>query len=415
MPHRDPCWSDRGWPSRPALILVLVVIALATGVAQEAAGQTPAAGAGSRHANRPSGVSASRRAFPVAVPSRFVGMNVDGPLLGDPANLSREFGRMVLSGVESVRVVFDWAQAEPQQNGPIDFSQTDSLVADAAARGLTVLPVIIYAPAWDSAPHPPGTYAPPASDAPYAAYAAALVRRYGPAGSFWPEHPRLTRVPIRMWQIWNEPNFQYYWGAPHFVPGYVSLLHAAHAAIKQADPGAEVVLAGFPDAAWTYLNAIYRVKGARSDFEVVAAHPYTAKPQNVIKFLALVRRVMKRYGDAGKPLLVTETGWSSSIPHQPSDNYCCQTTETGQVRNLEALLPLLARARTALNLAGFYYYTWVGQEYRGAPSFNFAGLFDYAQGRLIAKPSYAAFRRSALSLERCREKGSSALTCVRRG
>jgi hypothetical protein len=340
-------------------------------------------------------------------------MNVDGPLLDQPANLPQQLSRMVAGGIESVRVVFDWAQAQPQPNGAIDFSQTDALVADAAARGLTVLPVIMYTPSWDAAPHLAGTFAHPASDAPYAAYAAALVGRYGPNGSFWAEHPHLPRVPIRMWQIWNEPNFEFYWGGPNFVGGYVSLLQAAHAAIRQVDRGAKVVAAGFPDTAWTYLNAIYRIAGARNDFEVVAAHPYTAKPQNVIRFLKLVRAVMTRHGDAGKQLLVTETGWNSSIPHHSSDNYCCQTTETGQVRNIEALLPLLAQARRSLNLAGFYYYTWAGQEYRGAPSFNFAGLFNYANGRFLAKPAYAAFRDSALKLELCSAKGASALACVR--
>ena len=35
---------------------------------------------------------------------------------------------------------------------------------------------------------------------------ALLARRYGPGGSFWDRHPRLPRLPVRAWQVWNEPN-----------------------------------------------------------------------------------------------------------------------------------------------------------------------------------------------------------------
>lgn len=385
--------------------LHLRIVAAVVAVAAALASQT-AAGA----ARKPAGAARTP-----TVPSRFVGMNLDGPLVDKPVNLPAVLRRMVSSGVGSVRVVFDWAQAQPQQAGPIDFSQTDRLVSRAAVRGLTVLPVIIYAPAWDSAAHVPGTYAPPADDGPYAAYAAALVHRYGPRGSFWSAHRHLRRLPIRRWQIWNEPNFRYDWDAPSFARGYVKLLRAAHAAIKHADRGAKVVLAGFPDQAWDALNKIYKVKGARGAFDIVAAHPYTSQPKNVIRFLQLVRRVMKRHGDGHKPLLVTETGWNSSIHHHPADNYCCQTTAKGQARKLKAVLPLLAANRRALHLDGFYYYTWAGQEFGGAPSFNFAGLFRYTRGRLVAKPAYAVFRKEALALEHCRRKGATPTRCRRRG
>ena len=48
-----------------------------------------------------------------------------------------------------------------------------------------------------------------------------------------------------MWQIWNEENLTYYWHQP-FASSYISLLRAAHNAIKRADPGAKVMRRG-PD------------------------------------------------------------------------------------------------------------------------------------------------------------------------
>jgi hypothetical protein len=362
---------------------------------------------------RPLAQSAKKAA---AVPQGFVGMNIDGPLLNDPVNLPQQFHKMVSAGVESIRVAFSWAAAQPVKDGPINFATTDAIVGDAAQRDLSVLPVVLYAPDWDAAPHPPNTFPRPARTAPYAAYARALVLRYGPRGSYWSQHRNVPRRPIRMWQIWNEPNFYSLWPTTPFAPTYVKLVHAAHAAIKRADPGAKVVLAGLPNLSWKSLAQIYAVRGAGKDFDVVAVHPYTTQPSGVITILQLVRAVMAHHGDAGKPLLATETGWNSSIGRQPSDNYCCQTTRAGQVRDVNAVLPLLASHRQRLHLLGFYFYTWATQESTGAPSFNFAGLFDYtAGGRFLQKPAFNAFSRGALALERCRRKGATATRCSRSG
>src|SRR5437762_133142 len=75
----------------------------------------------------------------------------------------------------------------------------------------------------------------------YAAYCAALVRRYGPAGTFWAEHPSTPRLVIRAWQIWNEPNLPVYWTTQPFATGYVRLLKAARKAIKAVDRGSTIV------------------------------------------------------------------------------------------------------------------------------------------------------------------------------
>ena len=218
--------------------------------------------------------------------------------------------------------------------------------------------------------------------------------------------------PIERWQIWNEPSFDYYWPQP-FASSYVPLLAAAHAAIKAADPTAQVVLPGFPDLAWQFLATIYQQGGGvQRDFDVVAAHPYTAQPANVLRFLGLMRAEMRRNGDGAKPIMITETGWNSSVGHHPADNFCCQTTAAGQAADVRALLPLLAADRRAQHLLGFYFYTWAGSEQDVTFSFNFAGLFDDSLGHLLAKPVYSTFRDGALGLERCRRAGRLAGHCA---
>jgi hypothetical protein len=348
------------------------------------------------------------------VPKGFVGMNLNPPFFDKAVKESAQLATMVSSGVESVRVVFNWAAAQPQENGPISFAGTDQIVGLAAARGMTVLPTVLYTPNWAAAPHPSITLAIPKSNAPYAAYVKALAQRYGPHGSYWSEHPGIRRLPIRAWQIWNEPNFKFDWPDRPFAPGYVALVRAARTAIKSVDPGGKVVLAGMPDFAWQYLSDIYRVPGARSTFDVVSVNPYTLAPKNVIVFLQKVRAVMDKHGDRRKPMIATETGWQSSNGHA-SDNFCCQTTVSGQTKKVAALLPLLAQNRVKLRLTSFYYYTWVGDEFRNAPSFNFAGLFRLRDGKFVAKPAYQAFRRGALAIERCKVKGPLATSCRKSG
>ena len=123
-------------------------------------------------------------------------------------------------------------------------------------------------------------------------------------------------MPIRSWQIWNEPNLSYYWKQP-FASTYVSFLRTAHAAIKKADPGAQVVLGALTNTAWKSLGQIYRVKGARGLFDVVAVNGFTKIPANVMLFMLFVRHAMARFGDSAKPLLATEISWPSAKGQHP--------------------------------------------------------------------------------------------------
>ena len=152
-----------------------------------------------------------------------------------------------------------------------------------------------------------------------------------------------------MWQIWNEPHFTSYWSQQPFAPGYVKLLAAAHAAIKAADPGAKVVLAGLADFSWQYLAQIYRVPGARRLFDIVALHPYTAEPRGVITIMQRVRAVMNQFGDRAKPILATEITWPSSEGKAPPQ-FGVSTTEAGQAARLAAVVPLLMANRSKLGL-----------------------------------------------------------------
>jgi hypothetical protein len=369
----------------------------------------------------------------MAVPRGFVGVSVGTPLFPDPppgVDVDKQLDLMVASGVETLRIGIDWAGIQPYKNWskvpqaqrsqfvnvggvPTNFAPVDQIVAPAAARGLTLLPLILDAPRWDGIHRRGAAVTIPRSPGPYASFVKALVRRYGPRGSFWKDHS--PAVPIRLWQIWNEPNITAFWPIQPFEPSYLALLRASRNAIKRADPGAKVVLAGMPNFSWLQLQKIYAYRGARSLFDVVAVHPYTRDPKGVITILKLVRQVMNAAGDGRKPMVADEISWPSSLGKTfHNTGYDFATTEAGQANKLSRMLPMLARDRTRLRLLAFYYYTWATAEQRNGLAFDFSGLlrFDPATDEFVKKPAFSVFSHDALSMEGCRQKGQMATICL---
>ena len=346
------------------------------------------------------------------IPSGFVGINPDGADLPG-VNSGHQLDLMRADGVRSLREAFYWAGAEPYpdwdavpasqasrfRGGPVptDFSATDQLVAAAADRQLRVLPVVMQAPAWDAV-EAPQSMSTPFDVAPYANYVTLLVQRYGPHGTFWSDNPTIPYEPIRQWQIWNEPNLVPFWAIHPWLQSYLRLLQAAHDAVKQVDPGAQVVLAGMTNDSWAAVSAIERVPGARNLFDIAAVHPYTRTPAGVVEILKRFRAAMDRAGDRRKPLLMTEFGWPSALG-ETHLLYGFEATQSSQASRLDALMPMLARDRASLRLLGFYYYMWMGDEGGGGSPFNYAGLFAYHDGAVAAKPVLSVFRHWALAFD----------------
>jgi hypothetical protein len=337
------------------------------------------------------------------VPQGFYGAVWDGEVAtAPPAVQEAQWGRMAAAGVESARVVFRWDDAQPDPSQPPGYAATDQLVAFASAHGVRLLPVVIYAPAW-ARKFPGRGASPPARADDYAAYLRGLVGRYGPQGSFWAERPDLPRRPVREWQVWNEPQLRYQWDDEDYARGYGELLRAAHSALRQADPGAKLVLAGATNVAWDALAELYRRGGIRGRFDIATLHPYTSTADRVVKVARLFRAELRRHGDARKPLWITELGWPASKGRVRSDN-TLQTTPRGMAERLERAYALLARTRRArdVGVSRAYWYTWASP-YSGRDIFRFTGLFDFDGGAapFRAKPAYGVYVRSARRHEGC--------------
>jgi polysaccharide biosynthesis protein PslG len=358
------------------------------------------------------------------VPARFFGVVAEPDLLHDRAlgpvgtTLENEVAAMSGAGVGSIRASFFWARIQPYRTWdeipeagrgdftdvggrPYAFGETDRLVAAAAARRIGVLPVLLWAPAW-AAKYRNEFASPPKDPKQYGEFAAVLAARYGPTGDFWREHPELPRMAIRDWQVWNEPTMLGFWLDQPFAKAYVKLLQAARPALRRVDSRARVVLAGLVYDSPRALRAIYGA-GGRKHFDVVGLHPFTLQVRNVAALIEQAREVMRDHGDARKPALVTELSWPSARGKVPRQ-YGYEMDEKGQAARVRSALPYLAARRRALRIERIYWYSWLTREVDPEYPFDYAGLRRLEDDRVVAKPAFAAFSRTARELQGLRAR-----------
>ena len=325
------------------------------------------------------------------VPRDVFGGMANGPLDEPSFALDAESSAMRSAGVQSERIEIAWDLVAAQK-GQYDFALTDRKVLAAARARIDVLALIVRSPAWASR-HPGQPFSSPRDPGDYAAFAQALVARYGPKGSLWAEHPEVAARPVRAWQVWNEPNLAVYWTEQPFMRGYARLLNAADAAIKQADPGSTVVMAGLANFSWRDLERLFAKGGAKLHFDVAAVHPFSGRPSNAVKIVRLNREALDRHGAKRKPIWLTELTWSSAKGHKKNLTKDWETTEAGQAVRLGEAYALFVKARRALRLERIYWYTWVTVDRDSPNSFDYSGLRTLRpDGSVVDKPAAAAFR-----------------------
>jgi len=248
----------------------------------------------------------------------FAGLVAEDAFVGEDAYRGSALDAISAIRVGTLRESFDWKWIEPEP-GRYTFAFHDAWVLAAARRGIGILPVLFDPPAFRAGAGAGRGTAPPRNYADLGRFGAALVNRYGPEGSLWAEHPDVPKVPIRAWQIWNEPNVKAYWPTGPNPAQYTQLLKATAPLIRQADPGAEIVTAGMPNSKASvplqrFVAGMYQA-GARGSFDTLAVNAYSRRSSGVLSLLEQIRAVMKRAGDSSSSLRITELGWSDAGPH----------------------------------------------------------------------------------------------------
>ena len=269
------------------------------------------------------------------------------PRFGVAAHLNWWDRKSVLRSLElmeqarfgGVRTGFIWNELEPV-SGRFDFERSDLIVAEAARRHITVLPVISGVPAWAVAGQAHRKALPLADEGARRKFLGTLLNRY--------------RNSVRVWEFDNEPNLNKY-----LPEEYAGALRCALDVAGSISPAPAVLVGGLSSvhvwrpgriAADRYLQALYQEV---SGFSGVAYHPYIGWPkqngriaESFLKSVDSVIEVMKTYG-GGQELRLTE--FSTSV--RPDQG----RTELDQAR---FLVVTIVTGLTRKEVRGFYWYNF---------------------------------------------------------
>lgn len=206
-------------------------------------------------------------------------------------NVIRNHFRLTRSlGAEWVRLDMSWEEIEPTRDA-WSFDFWDSLVRVSSSYNLRILPVISRTPRWASSrPDSESYYTyPPRDLADYDDFIRKVVERYG--------------RKMYYWEIWNEPDAQYWRGS---ASEYFQLLEATRSALKTADPAAKLVLGGISPKGSQFLEELV-LFGALDIVDAVGLHLYGQSYNAVLHSFHFLLGIMERSGTA-KPVWITELG-----------------------------------------------------------------------------------------------------------
>lgn len=197
-----------------------------------------------------------------------------------------EFRMLKEAGIPMVRADYSWSHQE-RQPGQWNWGRHDAGLEQAKKNGLTLLPILGYAPKWQEPAHEK-------LDA-WLASCEKNLDRYG--------------KEMKFWEVWNEHNLAMFWKNPN--PGhYLKLLKPTFDLIRRKAPDAKVVLGGTSEIPIPYLETFFKA-GGTAYFDVMNVHPYNWYdiPEAALeRQLAELNALMKKY-NVDKEVWITEIGW----------------------------------------------------------------------------------------------------------
>ncbi|HYU59247.1 MAG TPA: hypothetical protein VEK39_00675 [Solirubrobacterales bacterium] len=225
-----------------------------------------------------------------------------------------QIGRLDLlagSGADIARTGLYWDAVQPTSFNVRLWASFDALYQQLLSRGIHPLFVIQAAPCWaqggscHQGAHPAPEYFDELAD-----FAARAAQRYPQAAGL---------------EIWNEPNYEIYWGGPPDPQAYGQMLGQVATAVDAVAPNMPVVSAGLSPhihdesdamAYESFLRQAYQTGGPQLA-DAIGTHPYPNR-RYTEDYLGNIRvnlfryfRVMSEFGDGDKPMWVTETGVSN--------------------------------------------------------------------------------------------------------
>ena len=197
---------------------------------------------------------------------------------------------MNVAGISNVRFDIDWADWAKDHSYP----RIASILDSTEREGVNVLAILDQAPraALEALPKNHDEFL-----AVWRPFVTDVAKRYG---------ARFHAI-----EIWNEENLKNSWWNIPDPTNYLAVLKASYEEIKAASPDTPVCLGGVSDIGLPYIRALYEL-GAAPYFDAVCCHPYTiphAPEGRLDDKLEQLRALMAEFGDAEKPIWITELGF----------------------------------------------------------------------------------------------------------
>jgi hypothetical protein len=220
-------------------------------------------------------------------------------------------------GADCIRIDVGWSASQPTPAPPRMSGYNvfiNNVLNAIRAKGVDCFMTVHQSPAWAR----PGTgdevkQFPAAADSirPWARW---IAQKWG--------------RKVRFFDFWNEPNLEQFAGPGQNTPErYLPLLQAFWQEVKAAAPHAKVCAPGVSKCDYAWLERCYAL-GLKDCTDYIGWHPYQGNQevapddpsvppgvdgaeQRFYFGIAKMLDVMRLHGDAAKPALLTEVGWSA--------------------------------------------------------------------------------------------------------
>ncbi len=253
------------------------------------------------------------------------------------------------AGTTWVRIDVAWGTIQPNNATSYDsygVTQVDTRIKEIRARGMKVLLMFYWAPAWSSGttekngrPSKPGDYA---------RAAAWVADRYD--GTTSPD------LKIDAIELWNEPDLDSFWApapANTRLSDFAALIKAAGPAVKNANPDLTVVVGAPASVDTDWYTEFYTTPGIVGTYDALGVHPYQSPgdappgaydPQYgkyYLKHIPALSQLMTTHNDPAR-IWATEFGWSTHPNTPTTPNYQRGVSKKAQARFLLKATRLMA-------------------------------------------------------------------------
>lgn len=289
----------------------------------------------------------------------------------------RELDMIAAAGIKYVRMDFDWQSIE-QAKGVYTWDAYDELTSNLEKRGLGVIYILDYSNSfyedlvtpenplpWESQKTTASPQHKESIEA-FARWSAAAALRY--------------RGKNIIWDIWNEPNINF-WKPKPDVAQYSALALATCKAVKEVVPDAVMIAPSTSEIQLPFLES-FLSSGILKYLDAVSVHPYrdySKSPETVLSEYEKLNGLIEKYTPKNKkniPIVCSEWGYSSAT--------------NGIAKEKQA--EYIVRIQLTNVLAGVPISIWYDWKNDGIDTNDLGQNFGTVTFNEIPKPSYKALQ-----------------------